>query len=133
MDIKVTVDLSDRAYVLLSGLLGVVDGAKQASKASGNLSDSLSKAASSTLGKSGKGSENGVAQVVKENTNPATDTPVTKGKYTEDQVRKAALTKARAGFKEEVKALAKSYNADNVSTLDPAKYEEYMEKLNAIR
>ena len=52
--------------------------------------------------------------------------------FTKEDVRKVLATKAKDGFKNEVKALLKAYGAESLSTLDEKHYGAVMEEAGGI-
>ena len=52
--------------------------------------------------------------------------------FTKEDVRKVLATKAKDGFKNEVKALLKAYGAESLSTLDEKYYGAVMEEAGGI-
>ena len=52
--------------------------------------------------------------------------------FTKEDVRKVLATKAKDGFKNEVKALLKAYGAESLSTLDEKHYGAVMEEARGI-
>lgn len=49
-----------------------------------------------------------------------------------ERVREVVQKKAAAGKRESVKALLTEYGAENVTSLDVAHYEEFIQKVNAL-
>lgn len=64
---------------------------------------------------------------------PAEDKPAAPASSIKvEQVRAAVQQLAIKGKREEVKALLTKYEAANVSSLDPARYEEFLSELNEL-
>lgn len=53
-------------------------------------------------------------------------------KLTLEEVRKVAADKARQGFTDEVRGLIQKYGADKLSSMDPEKYEAFLQELEVM-
>lgn len=53
-------------------------------------------------------------------------------KLTLEEVRKVAADKARQGFTDEVRRLIQKYGADKLSSMDPEKYEAFLNDLEVM-
>lgn len=53
-------------------------------------------------------------------------------KLTLEEVRKVAADKARQGFTDEVRRLIQKYGADKLSSMDPEKYEAFLQDLEVM-
>ena len=53
-------------------------------------------------------------------------------KLTLEEVRKVAADKSRQGFTEEVRELIQKYGADKLSSMDPEKYEGFLQDLEVM-
>lgn len=53
-------------------------------------------------------------------------------KLTLEEVRKVAADKSRQGFTDEVRGLIQKYGADKLSSMDPEKYEAFLQDLEVM-
>lgn len=73
-----------------------------------------------------------VEVITQEATQDETDTPQDAPSFTLEQVRAAAQAKSQAGKREEVRALITALGADNLPSLDPSRFAEFMSKLETL-
>lgn len=53
-------------------------------------------------------------------------------RFTLEEVRKVAADKSRQGFTDEVRGLIQKYGADKLSSMDPEKYEAFLQDLEVM-